>query len=286
MKKRNIILAGLFCATLGLGSCKIGGLELQENFEYKPGATVNPNINKSALQFLRDRGKTPVVANDTVFKYMQLGLEYAGFDLSEYEKAGRTFIFLSNNAIRVLPTTTTAGVVRTTSNIPTAGFWFDFPIMEKNPDGSQKYGTDGVTPISHPATSWSEYSPTTVRNYFLYLIGQGDLGFNNISNDNKELQSILPVGTVAGKESRLGYLLVSPTRNLNLNGDRTYSYDYTPNSAGRGFDLESKFNIRITNANFSPLKFNDAATNIATGGIIATNGQIHVMATTTYPSRY
>ena len=287
MNRIPYILAALGCLLMA-GSCKIDSLELQKNYEYKPGSTVDAKINKSALQYLRDRGKTSVVPNDTVFKYMQLGLEYAGLDLAEYEKTGRTFIFLSNNAIRVLPTTTSTvngvTVVRTTSNIPTGGMWFDFPIMDKNPDGSQKFAADGVTPISHPATSWSEYNPQTVRNYFLYLIGQGDLGFNNLNNANQSLTSILPANTVAGKESRLGYLVVNNAQNLNVSGNRVITYDYTGNT-GRGFDTESKFNLKQTNADFSPMVMNDN-TNVATGGIIATNGQIHVNAATTYPSRY
>lgn len=283
MKKLHIILTSLFCASL-LGSCKIDNLEYQKNFEYKPGLTVDPKINKSALQYLRDRGKTPLIANDTVFKYMQLGLEYAGFDLTEYEKTGRTFIFLSNNAIRVLPTTTTAGVVKTTSNIPTGGFWFDFPIMEKNPDGSQKFNADG-TPVSHPAKSWNEYDPQTVKNYFLYLIGQGDLGFNNLGNANQSLTSILPVGTVAGKDSKMGYLVVNTSPNISASGSRVLSFDYSSANTGKGFDLESKYNLKQVNTDFAPLVFNDA-TNVATGGLIATNGQIHVMAGTALPSRY
>ncbi|WP_345951700.1 MULTISPECIES: hypothetical protein [unclassified Mucilaginibacter] len=283
MKKRNILLAGLFCASI-VSSCKIGGLELQKNYEYQPGSTVDPKINKTALQYLRERGKAPLIANDTVFKYMQLGLEYAGIDPTEYEKAGRTFIFLGNNAVRVLPTTTTAGVVKTTSNIPTAGFWFDFPIMEKNPDGTQKYAADGVTPVTHPATSWNEYSPQTLKNYFLYLIGVGDLGFNNLNSVNQSLPTLLPAGATAGKESRLGYLVVNAAPNLSLSGTRTLTFDFTGTN-GKGFDLEGKFNLKQNNADFSPMVMNDGTT-VVTGGIIATNGQIHVTNTLTVPSRY
>jgi hypothetical protein len=286
MKRKYITIASLFCASL-LGSCKIGGLELQKNFEYKPGSVTDARLNKTALQYLRDRGKTPVVANDTVFKYMQLGLEYAGIDPAEYEKSGRTFIFLANNAIRVLPTTTATvngkPVVTTTSNVPTAGMWFDFPVMEKNPDGTQKFNADG-TPVSRPARSWNDYAPETVRNYFLYMIGQGDLGFNNLNSVNQGLTTLLPAGAVAGKESRMGYMVVSTTPNLSVNGTRTVTFDYV-NNTGRGFDPEGKFNLKQNNTDFSPMVMNDA-TNVTTGGLIATNGQIHVTSTTTFPSRY
>lgn len=285
--KRTTLIIGIFYIVT-LASCSIGGLKYQEDYDYKVGGTIDPKINKTAQDYLIARGKSPVVANDTVFKYMQLGLEYAGIDLAEYSKSGRTFIFLSNNSIRVLPTTTTtvAGktVVTTTSNIPTAGFWFDFPIMDKNPDGSQKFNADGVTPVTHPAKAWTDYPQATVKAYFMYLIGQGSVGFDNALNSNTSLQSILPANTVAGKESKLGYLVVSATPNLSVTGSRVITYDFLGNT-GRGFDPESKFNIKITNGDFTPLVVNDNTT-VATGGLVATNGLIHVCATTVYPSRY
>ncbi|MBW4888566.1 hypothetical protein KXQ82_02520 [Mucilaginibacter sp. HMF5004] len=285
MKKINIIISSL--CILALASCKIGGLEMQKDFQYVSGNELHGEINKTASQYLQDRGKTPIIPNDTVFKYMQLGLEYAGIDLAEYTKPGRTYIFLSNNSIRVLPTTTVTvngkPVVTTTSNIPTAGFWFDFPIMDKNPDGTQKFAADGVTPVTHPAKAWSDYSVATVRNYFLYLIGQADVGFNNANYVNTSLASLLPAGAVAGKESKMGYLVVNSTPMLNASGARVLVYNYT--TGGNGFDLEGKFNIKFGSGDFTPLVINDN-TNVATGGLIATNGQIHVCATTVYPSRY
>jgi hypothetical protein len=284
MKNLHIKLATLCCTTL-LAACSIGGLKLQEDYDYIKSGALDPNIKKTALQYLMQRGKAPVTANDTVFKYMQLGLEYAGIDQSEYEKSGRTFIFFSNSAIRVLPTKTTNGVVTTTSNVPTGGLWFDFPIMEKNADGSQKYATDG-TPVSHPAKSWNEYSKETVRNYFMYFIIQADYGFNNATTTNTTMQTLLPAGTVAGKESRLGYMVTSAAANgtnTNAAGNRVPIFDYA--NGGAGFDPEGKINMKIVNSDYSPLMVNNFA-NVATAGLVATNGQIHVCSTTTYPSRY
>jgi hypothetical protein len=286
MKRNNIIIAGLSILTV-LGSCKIGGLKLQKDFNYKTGNELHPELNKTAQQYLTDRGKAPITANDTVFKYMQLGLEYAGMDMTEYAKTGRTFIFLSNNSIRVLPTTSATvngkTVVTTTSNVPTAGFWFDFPIMDKNPDGSQKFATDGVTPVTHPAKAWSDYSPATVKAYFMYLIGQGTLNFADLGNTNTGLVSILPVNTIAGKESKIGYLVSSATPNYTVAGARIITYNYV--TGGNGFDPESRFNLKMNNSDFTPMVFNDNTT-IATGGLVATNGVIHVAATTVYPCRY
>lgn len=253
-------------------SCSMFGLDLQENYDYEK-KVLDPHINMSARQFLEQRGKTPLVANDTTFKWMQLGLEYAGIDLNEYEQSGRTFLLLSNNAIRVR--TAATGVI-------TAGMWFDFPIYEKNPDGSQIYLADGITPKTHPATSWKEYPVADVKNYFLYLILKGDYGFNNATTNNATLETLMPVGSIASNKSRLGYYVAGTTPNLSPSGGRITTLSSTP---ANGFDPESKINMVLVNNQDSPLRINNI-TNCVTSGIIATNGQIHVSATTVYPFRF
>lgn len=271
MNIARVIVGCVFLAVLG--SCSIVGLDLQEDYDYK-ASVLDPHINKTARQYLEERGKNPLIANDTIFKWMQLGLEYADIDLKEYEQSGRTFILLSTNAIRVRNATT--GAI-------TAGMWFDFPIMDKNPDGSQKFAADGVTPVTHPAKSWAEYSKTTVRNYFLYLIFQGHLGFENAKIDNTAFQTILPPGTVATKESRLGYVVTSKTPNFTPAGAKIITYDYV--NGGSGFDPEGKINMKVVNSDYAPLQINDQTT-VSTGGLIATNGTIHISSTTTFPWRY
>ena len=65
--------------------------KLQKDYQYN-AFTLDPNINMTAKQFLLSRG-TAGVGSDTVFKWMQLGIEYAGIDLAEYEKAGQDLYF-------------------------------------------------------------------------------------------------------------------------------------------------------------------------------------------------
>src|SRR5690349_13474101 len=101
MKKLTIYhFAAILLAVVSISGC----YKLQKDYEYKP-YTLDPKINMTAKQFMNSRGVAGV-GSDTIFKWMQLGIEYAGIDLAEYEKQGRTYIFLHNNAIR---TTTGTG---------------------------------------------------------------------------------------------------------------------------------------------------------------------------------
>ena len=125
MKKLTIVIT--FFLGLSLSSCSLFEMDIQKDYEYKK-SSIDARINKSAKQYIIDRGKNPIVANDTIFKWMQLGLEYAEIDLAEFDKPGRTFILLKNEAIRVRPA----------NGIPTSGMWFTFGLTSKNPDGTLK----------------------------------------------------------------------------------------------------------------------------------------------------
>src|SRR5215211_4670958 len=109
-----------------LTSCKkFLGLEKQTDYKYGK-QTLDPHINMTARKFLESRSDVVDTVSvpknvDTVFRWMKKGLEYAGIDLAEYEKPGRTFIFLHNDALRVWDKT--AGKV-------TGGFFFTFPIID------------------------------------------------------------------------------------------------------------------------------------------------------------
>ncbi len=272
MKTSNKIIA--FCCLFVLASCSLVELDVQKDYKYEKSA-LDPRINKTARQYLLDRGKNPVIPNDTVFKWMQLGLEYAGIDLAEYEKPGRTFILLSNNSIRVRNAGT--GAI-------TAGMWFTFPIMDKNPDGSQKFAADGITPVSRAAVRWNEYPKEDVKNYFLSLIIAADYGFSNADILNTSMPTLLPAGSKASTASRLGYFVAGTVPNYDTFGNRILSFtDFkTP---GNGFDPEGKINMKIVNGDYSPLNVNDLTT-VSTSGIVATNGQVHVCSTVVYPWRY
>jgi len=248
----NLLLLSCF-AMISTGCKKVLGLSLQENYNYQP-RTLDPNINMTAKEFIIARADGSTGApTDTVFRWMKKGLDYCGIDMAEYEKTGRTYIFLHNDAIRIY---------NTTSKTVTGGLFFIFPIV--NVDASGNPVIDPVTglPKTHAALDWSEYSKTTVKNYFLYLIGQGIFNFYDLNAENKTVISLLPAGTKAGKESMLGY----------WNG-------------GNGFDQDGKFYMRIqNNADIAPIVHNDKA-NDRSGGYVTTNGVVHVFAQVVYPSK-
>jgi hypothetical protein len=279
MKISGIVLVNLFSMSLFMASCSMFGLDLQKDYDYK-NSVLDPHINKTARQYLEERGKNPVIANDTIFKWMQLGLEYAGINLDEFEKPGRTFIFLGNSAIRVVPA----------NGIPTGGMWFTFPISQRNLDGSLKI-TNGLVETK-PAVRWSDYSKADVRKYFLYLIALGDFGFDNGHVENTSLQTLLPLKAMASDSSKLGFFPAGTVPNFNDVGARIItSVPVREPGVLYGFDPEGKINLRVVNGDYSPLQVNDFNT-LTTSGLIATNGQIHVYAPTgttptpVYPFRY
>lgn len=261
MKKRTLFHAKLILLS-GLaflvGSCSLVGLDMQEDYDYNK-QTLDPHINITAKQFLENRsyGSVP---NDTVFKWMRKGLEYAEIDLAEYEKPGRTFLFLHNEGVRVLETK--KGVTKTI-----AGLWFDFPIVEKDANGNPIFlDANKTIPKTRPATKWEDYPKADVRNYFLYLILQGDYNFDKLTIVNTAAQTLLPPNTTATKTSLLGYL-----------------------NQGKGFDQEGKMNLKLVNNNdLAPIEINDKTYN-RSGGYIATNGVVHVYGMkshyTIYPFR-
>jgi hypothetical protein len=258
MKKLTFIpyILLLFVSVYTTGCKKLLGLNKQTDYEYEH-RTADAHIYKTALQFLNDRANgSPGSVNDTVFRWMKMGLEYAGIDLAEYEKPGRTFVFLHNDAIKVWNASTKK---------VTGGFFFTFPIVDKDPNGNPS--VDPVTSAikTHPAEKWSDYSKETVRNYFLYLIGEGEYNFGQLNNLNQTVQTLLPGGTVATKESILGY--------------------FTLSDGSKGFDIEGKFNLKLLNGNDqAPIVFNDK-TNDRSAGYIADNGIVHVYGATVYPFR-
>jgi hypothetical protein len=256
----------LFLSTvLTLSSC----YKLQTDYDYVK-KEADPNINATAKQYLLDRSdNTTPGAVDTVFRWMKKGIEYAGIDLAEYEKPGRTFIFLHNSAIKVV-----------SSGKVTAGFFFDYPIVDKDASGNPIKNPDG-TIKTHPAVNWSDYSQQTVKNYLLSLIIEGVYGFDNLTINNQSLPTLLPANTQASKESRLGYVV--PTTTPDPNNQAITVVDYT--NGGNGFDPEGKINLRIANTTSSPIRVNDR-TDDRSAGYIATNGQLHVYGTTVHPFRY
>jgi hypothetical protein len=272
MKKLNITLSCIFFA---LAFVLSGCYKLQKDYEYKK-ATLDPHINMTAKAFMDSRGKSGV-GSDTTFKWMQLGVEYAGIDLAEYEKTGRTFIFLHNNAIR-----TTSGTGASLK--VTGGFFFDYPIIAKDASGNViKSKIDPTQDSTRPALQWSDYSKETVKNYLLYMIIPGEYGFDNLGAINQSVQTLLPANTVASKtDTKLSWVVTKSTPNPDLAA--TTSVTYNP-ASGTGFDPEGKINLKLANTQDAPIVVNDRI-NDRTAGYIATNGQIHVFDKTIPPFRY
>ena len=272
MKKLNIkSLLIFFALALALSGC----YKLQKDYNYVK-QTLDPHINMTAKSFMDSRGKNGVGA-DTVFKLMQLGIEYAGIDMAEYEKPGRTFIFMHNNAIR-----TTSGSGATLK--VTGGFFFDYPIVAKDASGNViKSILNPAVDSTRPAFQWNEYSKETVKNYLLYFIINGEYGFDNLGPNNTPVQTLLTAGTVASRtDSKLGWVVTQTSPNPDL----TAIANITFNSAtGTGFDPEAKMNLKLAKTQDAPIVLNDRV-NDRTAGYIATNGQIHVYGNSLPPFRY
>jgi len=171
IKVMNAIKLALFgiilsLAALAFSSCKkLAGLPLQENTTHVV-STIDPHIHKSALQFLMDRalGSVP---DDTIFKRMYQAVLYSGIDTAEYSKAGRTFLFLHNDA-----------VYRLASNKITTDCIFGHYLAG-----------------GKPATKWEDYSPGFVKNYLLSLMVDGEYSFENVGPDPVVKTTLMPAGT-------------------------------------------------------------------------------------------
>lgn len=252
-----------------------GCYKLQKDYKYN-AFTLDPNINMTAKEFLLSRG-TAGVGSDTVFKWMQLGIEYAGIDLAEYEKPGRTYIFLHNSAIR---TTTGSG----TSQRTNGGFFFDYPIPVFDAAGLPIKSKVNLTEDSlRPAFKWEEYPKDFVKNYLLYFILEGEYSFENLTVANTSIQTLLPPGTVADpKVSKLGWVIVKTTPNPDATLASNIYFDKT---IGKGFDPEGKINLKLVNSQDAPIMINDRV-NDRTAGYFTTNGKVHVYDKTMAPFRY
>lgn len=269
MKKHT---SRILCSLVFLTAVLSGCYKLQKDYNYVK-VTIDPHYNMTAKQYLFSRDTFAVgVVNDTILRWMRKGIEYAGIDWAEYEKPNRTYIFLHNSAIRVL-----------TSGKTTGGFFFDHPIFPRDANGNHIPsiafpGTDSV----RPAMQWSDYSVTTVKNYLLYLIGQGEFTFENLSVANTSIQSLLPPGTVAGNDSRLSWVITKTTPNPDPAQAASYVLS---NVGGTGFDPEGKFNLRLVNNQNAPININDR-TDDRTAGILSNNGPVHIFDKTVHPFRY
>lgn len=261
MKKINLYTTCILLIAFSVTGC----YKLQKDYDYNP-SEIDPHYDMTVKQFLLSRG-TAGAGSDTPFKWMQKGIEYAGIDMAEYEKPGRTYILLHTDAVR-----------RLTSNKVTAGFFFDYPIVVKDGTGTPiKSILNPVLDSTRPAIAWEEYSQQTVKNLFLYLIVQGEYGFDNLTISNTPVTTLLPAGTIVDpKDSKLGWVVTKTSPNPDVALATSVTFDPT---SGTGFDPEGKMNLRIGNNDVSPIIMNDRSWD-RTAGFYFTNGRGHVFLST------
>lgn len=267
IKKISVKLFALVGLSLLIAGCSMFGLDAQKNYDYHE-VILDNQIHMTAWDYLKLRANgSPGNPTDTVFRWMKKAIDYCGIDTTEYMKSGRTYIFLQNDALMVL-----------TSGKVTAGFFFDFPIV-KTVDGA------GMFLTTAPATQWSQYSKQTVKNYLLYLIIQGNYNFNNFVGGVNLYQTLLPAGTTATRESKLGYLITPATVPGATDGKTTTAAAFTYGLTGTGFDPEGKIIINLGNTFDSKLYINGYNAVRSSGYYASNDCSIHVWGTTVFPTR-
>jgi len=148
-----------------LQGCTLFGLDVQEDFDRKPH-TLNPNLNKTAWQYLNDRAKGSTT-NDQIFSRMLEGIQYAGIDSNEYKKPNRTYIFLHNDAIN-------------RSSTPPTDSFFGANLV----DGK-------------PVLAWTGYPKEFVKRYFEYLILEGEYSHYTLpALEAVEANTLAPKGSL------------------------------------------------------------------------------------------
>lgn len=266
---KNILLKliGLFAISLSISGCSTFGLDVQKNYDYSQ-FILDDHLNMSAWDYLKLRANgSPSNPSDTVFRWMKKAIDYSEIDTTEYMKSDRTYIFLHNDALMKL-----------SSGKVTAGFFFDFPIV------TSLDPITGLPKTTAPATRWSQYSKQTVKNYLMYLIINGNYNFNNLIPGANLFQTLLPAGSLATRESRLGFLVTPATVPGNTDGKTTTSATFSFSTTGAGFDPEGKIIINLGNTSDSKL-FINGYNLVRSSGYYVTNGSIHVWGTTVFPTR-
>ena len=118
----------------------------------------------------------------------------------------------------------------------------------------------------------------------MYLIIEGEYGFNNLAVENKSVSTLLPANTVVPyTDTRLAWVITKTTPNPEVGSATTITLVYP--TGGSGFDPEGKMNLKMGNNDRSPIAINDRIED-RTAGYFATNGQIHVFDKTIHPFRY
>lgn len=267
IKTTYIKLLSLIGISMLMAGCSLFSLDRQKNYEYDKFILDN-QLHMTAWDYLKSRANgSPGNPSDTVFRWMKKAIDYCGIDTMEYMKSDRTYIFLHNDALR-----------RISSNKVAGGFFFDFPIVTALDPAT------GLPKTTAPATQWTQYDKQTVKNYLLYLIIQGNYNFNNIPAGANTYQTLLPAGSVATRESKLGFLVAPATIPGATDGKTTTSATFSYATTGTGFDPDGKIIINLGNTSDSKLYINGYNV-VRSSGYYADNGSIHVWGTTVFPTR-
>lgn len=237
--KRNI--PGLLALLLLLSACS--KLSLQKDYDRDP-KPLDPKLYKTTLQFIKDRANG-AVPQDTIFRRMLAAAEYAEIDLAEYEKTGKTFILLHNDAIY-----RTAKAKKKVNGVE-----IEFDSVQND----CFFGANFVN--GKPAMQWSDYPKDFVKTYLQFLIVEGILDHYTIKTPSKNVVS----GTLAPGGS-LSTLPAGITRHAN--------WPFVANN-------ESTIRLKVLNSSPSntsdyPIVINDVR-NVRTSSLQADNGSVHVI---------
>ena len=166
----KLIINKLIIATFIIASFLLGGCyKLQKDYDRDPH-TIDPHINKTALQYLNERANGAAAPSDTLFRFMLQGIQYAEMDTNIYNQTGKTFILLHNDAIK-----------RLTNNVIQPDCFFGANLVN-----------------GKAATKWSDYPKDFVRNYFLYLVLDGVYDHYTLPGiDNVTANTQAPSGSLA-----------------------------------------------------------------------------------------
>jgi hypothetical protein len=126
---------------IGASFSLVGCYKAQTDYKKEPH-TIDPHLYKTALQYLSDRANGVAAPNDTLFRLMWQGIQYAGIDTNIYNQTGKTFILLHNDAIR-----------RLDKNVIQPDCFFGANLVN-----------------GKAASKWSDYPKDFVKNYLLYLL--------------------------------------------------------------------------------------------------------------------
>jgi len=230
--KFNILTAA--CLLMAFASCK--KLSLQKDYEGTPH-TLDPKIHKTAGKYLTDRATGVASQGDTIFAAMLRGLKYAEIDLAEFEKEGRTFILLHNDAVRRV-------------------------VKVSGKDSMQSdcfFGANFVN--GKPAQKWEDYPKDFVKTYFLYLIVTSvkDHYTMKEADENYLSATLAPEGSLT-------------TQPAGITRHSTWPFLSNPKSEMR----LKVVNASPSNTSDYPIMLNDTRA-VRTSSIQADNGAIHVI---------